>query len=554
MKEGKYQVFFDAYRAEDHDLPQGSIIISVEEGLPWNDLGFAVQVQLEVIPFFVDVDSSHFWHARAFLGVIGDGDPRGGDLNDWHAATKNSVGLIPVETLPRFFTMLPDMESYRRIVQLLGPEEARSILTALNDVVAAEAYGTPPTWLKPATSNEVFRRAFLRNSESYFAWKNAAPVLRGLEFEEVRKVSDGLKVVFQLEGRPMPHALTFRFETDETVLPKRFAVIIGKNGVGKSQTLGHIVNAALAQTTGLTDSYGRRPSLNRLLAFSSSSAAASAFPGDRRKRPKIWYKRFLLNHPGQGRNRQSSSDLVLQLARRKEYIAGTLRYELFLKALTAIDDWKSLALRQRRGFGEPVSLQTLHLGGEDALVLRSGSINERMEVVRCVGRRTYPLSSGELSFLRFAAQASLYIENGSLLLFDEPETHLHPNFISRFVAILDSLLEETGSIAIIATHSAYFVREAFEDQVLVLRTLPDGTPHAQPPTLKTFGANVGAISYFVFGEDEPSRLAKEVERKISDQSKSWAEVFEKYKDELSLEVLGDIRATIEGSARGSRAR
>lgn len=164
--------------------------------------------------------------------------------------------------------------------------------------------------------------------------------------------------------------------------------------------------------------------------------------------------------------------------------------------------------------------------------------------------RGYPLSSGELSFLKFAAQASLHIENGSLLLLDEPETHLHPNFISRFVALLDSLLESTGSAAIIATHSAYFVREVFREQVTVLSANSEGMVLAQRPTLRTFGADVGAISYFVFGEDELSKLASEVEDRLIARKLSWPEVYELYKDELSLEMLNTLRAAIESEGIG----
>ena len=64
---------------------------------------------------------------------------------------------------------------------------------------------------------------------------------------------------------------------------------------------------------------------------------------------------------------------------------------------------------------------------------------------------------------------------------------------------------------------------------------------------KTFGADVGAISYFVFGEDQPSRLAQEVERKITAQTMPWEEIFETYKDKISLDLLGEIRARAENT-------
>jgi len=147
--------------------------------------------------------------------------------------------------------------------------------------------------------------------------------------------------------------------------------------------------------------------------------------------------------------------------------------------------------------------------------------------------------------LRFVAQASLFVENGSLLLLDEPETHLHPNFISHFVALLNNLLAQTGSAAVIATHSAYLVREVFREQVTVLRTTSDGRVMSEPLRLQTFGADVGSISYFVFGEDEPSMLASEVEKRLLASYQSWEQLYADYKEQLSPEMLGSLRLAME---------
>jgi energy-coupling factor transporter ATP-binding protein EcfA2 len=174
-----------------------------------------------------------------------------------------------------------------------------------------------------------------------------------------------------------------------------------------------------------------------------------------------------------------------------------------------------------------------------------GFVDQRKEPVRVIDGVGYPLSSGEISFLRFAAQASLHIENGSLLLLDEPETHLHPNFISQLVLLLDNLLLATGSAAIVATHSAYFVREVFPSQVTVLGIDQEGFVAAERPRLQTFGADVGAISYFVFGEDEPSRLASRVEAQLLERFTRWEDLYNAYKSELSTEVLGALREAME---------
>jgi energy-coupling factor transporter ATP-binding protein EcfA2 len=166
---------------------------------------------------------------------------------------------------------------------------------------------------------------------------------------------------------------------------------------------------------------------------------------------------------------------------------------------------------------------------------------------RRLAHDAYELSSGEISFLTFAAQVCLDIENGSLLLIDEPETHLHPQLVSSFSSLLNSLLSATGSIAILATHSVFVVREVFREQVTVLRRSPEGVTVAARPTLRTFGADPGAISFFVFGEDRPSSLASDVKANLAATDMSWDELYEEYGDELSLEFMGELRNDRDGA-------
>lgn len=123
-----------------------------------------------------------------------------------------------------------------------------------------------------------------------------------------------------------------------------------------------------------------------------------------------------------------------------------------------------------------------------------------------------------------------------------------PGAIHQFASLLNSLLKVSGSAAIIATHSAYFVREVFREQVSVLRTDTERRVTIEKPMLRTFGADVGAISYFVFGEDEPSQLAAEVEERLLSKNQTWADIYSKYKDELSLELLGTLRESLEGGS------
>lgn len=526
------------------ELPPDTILV-VPSSDGWNDFGHQTRIDYRIrLHSMKDAVE-----ASGFIGFINpQADRNGKDLLQQLVST-HGESTVTATTDHRFFTMLPDMEAYRRLVQTLDADDATEALTALNDLVALNEFESTAPILDLATQSEVFSLSFMRSSDSYFAYKNAGPLLRGLSSEQTGILSPTLAIRFQLPGRQNEHDLRFSFD-HAADLPKRIAIVIGKNGVGKSQTLGRIARAALDGTTALTDGTdGGRPLINRLLAFAPTNEAESVFPTDKRKRPRIWYQRYSMNRSRRSRRNDYLSDLIVQVARSTQMVASKSRWEIFTEALNAITKADELHLPTRSESGAYVPLAKLPQGAEQRVLERFASIDVKKEPTRVLAGEGYPLSSGEISFLKFAAQVSLHIENGSLLLLDEPETHLHPNFISRFVSLLDGLLEATGSAAVIATHSAYFVREVFREQVTVLSVDGDNMVHAQRPKLRTFGADVGAISYFVFGEDEPSRLADEVERRLLASGASWHQVYAEYKDELSLEMLNGLRAAIESKGR-----
>lgn len=88
-----------------------------------------------------------------------------------------------------------------------------------------------------------------------------------------------------------------------------------------------------------------------------------------------------------------------------------------------------------------VKLRDIPRGGEQKTLEIWRAIDPKGEPVRILNGKTYPLSSGQLAFFRFALNATLFVENGTLVLLDEPETHLHPNLVADFIQLLDRILE-----------------------------------------------------------------------------------------------------------------
>lgn len=117
---------------------------------------------------------------------------------------------------------------------------------------------------------------------------------------------------------------------------------------------------------------------------------------------------------------------------------------------------------------------------------------------------------------------------------------MHPNFISKFVAVLNTLLEMTGSVSLIATHSSYFVREVFSDQVQIMRRGENNSIEIVSPNLRTFGSDVGLISQYVFGDKEHTSSANKVLDQISQEGLNQQEIIKKYKSELSQSLLMQV--------------
>lgn len=536
-----FKVVFSREQVQSELLRDSVIYISPSSDT-WNDFGYRTKVDIHVYV----VGFGEFF-TEGFIGFLTNSPKELNGVDELNNLLEGmSAYVLPVSEVHKFFTMLPSMGAYRKLSRIYGVENAVAILRSINDLVVLREFTSSVNWLDLARQSEVFLKSFMRNTESFFAFNNAGSILRGLDSEEFRKLSSNLAISFQLPGKINSHEMQFRFD-HEAELPKRISVIIGENGVGKSQTLGRIVGAALTGSKSLIDGDTQeRPMFNRILAFAPTNETGSVFPSDRRKRPKVWYKRFSLNRSRSSQKTGGGvADLVIQVLRSDEYLGIFLRRELFLESLGAIRGWEEICLFLNDESGGYVSLGDLRSNGEEISLVTYGSIDARKEPVRVIAGVGYPLSSGEISFLRFAAQASLYVENGSILLLDEPETHLHPSFISKFVALLDRLLDLSGSAAIIATHSVYFVREVFPEQVTILRVNKKGVVETPKTALQTFGADVGAISYFVFNEDEPSELVVGVQKRLLRLYENWDDLYEVYKDTLSLEVLSSLRRAME---------
>lgn len=472
----------------------------------------------------------------------------------------NPEFLFDKKNIPPFFTMLPDLQSYRSLVEALGIDEAKNVLLSLNEIVAARHYGPTKQWLTAALRSRAFNYSFMRDSGSHYVFENAASILSGVGNERVGNISKEMNLSFQLGSFSNRHDLRFEFVM-EGPLPKRMCVIIGKNGVGKSQALCRLAKAALKDDRRVFHGVnGERVLINRILAVAPPGDAGFTFPPPPKRGARIEYKRLQLARSGKKRSFEGMGRTLISLEKSVEAIKGQRRWELFMQAVGDIlpveeiavplieTDTSSSYWAETAGNRRYTRLTQFKPRSEQASLDFSAAIDPKGDLVRLVDGKAYSLSSGQRTFLQFAAQICLHIENGTLVLMDEPETHLHPNLITDLVRLLDSLLEATGSAAILATHSPFLVREVPRSQVLIMQgehTSDHSLITISTPRLRTLGAEVGNISFFIFEDEISSVSIERLRRALHVKNINSDAIISEIEDEMSLEALMRIRRSLD---------
>lgn len=524
----------------------------------WNDFGFKLKctccvinkktgelVKIGAYIGFLPMDKENFSndkHINEYSRELSQGFSKGSLSEAVFAPLdgkfKNSGYVIWGKVY--FFTMLPSMADYRSGIEKLGVEQFGEFLRAINDLVLFK--DSSEEWVSQAVSSEVFRLGFMRHSEGFFAFSNADSVLSGVEEEYFGGISQNLSFRFTLDGFKNEHCIELKYN-QESLIPKRINILIGKNGLGKSQALRSFCRAALQyrdSSISLVDSNSNdRPMINRLLAIATPGETQNTFPGERISTQKLYYRRLSLTRNGRAKRTRSINELIIQLIRSEEVVGRNSRWNLFTDALSKVLHFDKLVLQTNNG--SYIHLCVLDkMGGEQASLEKWAEIDANSEPKFLFSNEPRSLSSGQLTFLKFALLSCLYIENGSFVLLDEPETHMHPNMISDFVGLLDQLLEETGSQALIATHSVYFVREVSREQVHVFSKEDDDRILIVSPRLRTFGADVESISQFVFNEDVDNHLIDKIFDKV--KKIPFEQIEKELSDELSMSALLNLKA------------
>lgn len=392
-------------------------------------------------------------------------------------------------------------------------------------------------------------------------------------------------------------SIDLRFDSPSP-LPHDINVLIGPNGVGKSQLLRQIVDDWLQLDPDAQGQIGfaERPNLNQVVVVSYSPF--ELFPVDtsqdrnRKDHDVYCYFGFRGRMKALTDSKRGSDRVTLSREFPKTNAARSLLACLADdQKYGAIKEWSNkletmeLVLKQAFPFDRAAVvvdsdvdvngffttqkwLVEAHLQGElddedghspneryvpiasdrvqELKVQALGKhLRDRLGVVFLKDGKPIHLSSGQRLFSYIVINILGTIRRNSLVLVDEPELFLHPTLEITFIRMLKAILASYGSKAIMATHSLVAVREIPRDCVHVFEQTDEGLMIKTPP-FETFGGDVQRISSYVFGDKSLSKPYEDWLKKQLAELGSAKQLIEALGEDINEELIIQIHAMERG--------
>jgi len=400
--------------------------------------------------------------------------------------------------------------SFYEAIKDLGADTYRPLLTGLRDIVFT------PTIADTFSGLEGFRKSLERSGSAARAIHDAAPLFS----RAPEQAAAGLfGFTFQSNVGGNDFSLPLRFESMPG-LPGRSNIIIGYNGTGKTALLANLAMVCNADLEKRRDPEFQRnrgvivddPDLRFGAIITVSYSAFDTFDvpdrtADQRKQLERAGEVFGYVYCGlrslDVSDLPPSPQLGDRLNRLKsiEEITGELQ-----KSLT-----RALATPRR-----VMLMRAIEPLMREPSFQRADFDAAALENPPTLPNAFMRLSTGHKIVLHIIVQLSAHLEQKSLLLFDEPESHLHPPLLAALLQAVNILLEARDSYAVIATHSPVALQEVPGRYVHVLERFGRRTS-VRRPDVETFGENVGYLTRNVFNLDSRATDFHSVLERLSDR-------------------------------------
>ncbi len=425
-----------------------------------------------------------------------------------------TINIMPVKflSLDEGFVSLGQSEGYYKLLSKLFGRSLTSVLYSLKDAA-----------FFPAVSEEYenldfFKNSLIRDDESERLHRIAKPMIHGVALDKLYYFD----YLFDAKYADSKVRVPFHFSADG-FLPKRMVALIGKNGAGKTQLLTSLP-LDIAKGNGETF-FPNKPVYSKVIAVSYSTFDDFELP----KKTSDFNYVYCGLRDEQGNVRTKQGQLK-KFHNTWKKIAKLKRFDKWRKIISNFLEVELIDLFIKPSPEDPEKLYFDKLGFSKARA---------------------SLSSGQSIVLFVVSEIVANIRLDSLLLFDEPETHLHPNAISQLMNGITELISEFESYCIIATHSPIIIQEMFSRDVLII-SREENVPSVKKIGVESFGENLSVITEEVFGNRAIPRFYEATIKKLLARHKTYDEVLEVMKEgnlPLGLNVRLYLQSLVEQNAK-----
>lgn len=486
--------FQDASRYNDKEVD-----FYLEEN-DWDDYGFSTT-------YFLHASKKITTDSNELLGQINI-MKKGQTTRDSYLLSKKYKNNIFTQLSEEFITISFTIELYQRLHHVLNREQRLCFASSLNLIFDQDS----EHYSESLFDDECFKISLLRDTTfDSFALKRGKQLLLGKEtYYDLRQQSLNAKLSHIENTIKLSFSGISNSENIIDSIPSGIMAFIGKNGSGKSTAiykLAKLIYANPTQRDQMKNDVGTLTpndiGVNKLFIISYSPFDNFILPFNQEKDYKISYKK---NIKDQRFIFCGIRDIVEEFNSVEESspndaikVIQDRQHEIKLKGIDALTEEFKQALND------------IYTGGQvktkiwEKLIKNSKVLHpDLFEIIQEFNNPWYTpeipfenLSTGHKFFLHSLAHIIAYIEDNSLLLFDEPENHLHPPLLSFMISQIQIILNQYKSVILIATHSPIILQETFRNNIYIIKRNGD-IACVNKPTIETYGESLSSITADVF--------------------------------------------------------
>lgn len=492
-----YNYYVVNYGSSTIDIPKNSFILSKDS---WDDWGFVTMFHM----YYIDSNYEKITLGETKIGFKGQKPRNSIDIDYSDQTHKKLPHIFPnLEGLDKvFFSLGQSPEFYDKFYKIFG-YETHLHLSNLNDL------SVNPLNLYKYTNEDSFKTSLIRTVDIWQINNQFSRIIRGRG-----KLTD-----YDFRYNYIGNLIDFNVKAESSP-PTNIHALIGKNGVGKTTILNNMFDDLLL--------------LNESGNFTDNTARYDEDEGYPIE-PDYFSKVIYISYSIFGRYTPIITD-----EKKFSYIGLKNKSK---DSKYFIKDTNELAKEFFVNLANIKSSKSMKIIFEDILLYFSNSYEDSIiQSLMSDAKEPFDfesfesLSSGHAIVLLVIVNLIANVIEKTLVLFDEPETHLHPPLLSALIRAINDVLVKKNGVCIFATHSPVVLQEIPKSCVITMHRIGESVRLERPKT-ETFGENVSTLTHDVFSLEVRSTGFYNLLNKKFEENYTIGDIKQEFNRQLGSEAL-----------------